>query len=245
MATAWNLRKVHETMNNQIKLDVNNIYNDLVAIDNAVNALMDTDQAATSKNGTTIANFSGHKAYKYFNVLKKKGGYFNNSENFYDAVYKLCLKIVDRGQQRGVKDNNSKYKSYYKWSQVLPSKKKYTFNHVINASVTEDVTNVSKNILTLKERLDNAYNKYIKDTQDLAIHLKTLKKFTPDGLDKKITTIINKIERRNTATKNRKEQLSNYISAVILNYLLENTKDENETTSVASGFSDESTQTID
>lgn len=247
MATAWNLKRVHQTLNVNIKEDVNKIYQDLANINSSIDRLMEIDQKASAKNGENISNFSGHKAYKYFNVLKKNGGYYTNSENFYKAVYKLCQTLCNRGQERAVKDNNSKYKSYSKWSATLPGHREYKFQHAIISSVNEEVTNVCSNIYSLKDAVDRSYDSYIRDTRTLARDLKTLKKYTPDGLDRKITKIISKIESRITATEKRKRELSEYINEVVLKYLIENSNDESSVTATSedAGFNDTGSQTID
>ena len=159
MATAWNLKKVHSILDQKIKVDLNNIYRDLTNLNNNIELLADVDQTATAKNGEMIANFSGHKAVKYFTTLKANGGYYMKSEDFYTKAYKLCAQLVEKGQQRAVKDNNSKYKSYSKWSSTLPTNKKFTFQHAMYDRINEDVTNVSGNILTLKENVDSSYDK--------------------------------------------------------------------------------------
>ena len=245
MATAWNLKKVHNILNTKIKLDVNNIYNDLAGINTAVEALAATDTAASAKNGESISNFSGHKARQYFNVLKKASGYYANSEKFYKSVYKLCSTMVDRGQQRAIKDNNAKYKSYTKWAVTLPTNKAYAFNHTMPATVSEEFANVSKNIYTLKDNVDKCYNSYIAHMQNLATDLKELKKYVPDGLDKKIATISKKIDNRITATKNRKNQLTSYVNDVVLQFLLANMDDETAMSSSAGEFDEGTTQVID
>ena len=151
------------------------------------------------------------------------------------------------GQERAVKDNNSKYKSYSKWSATLPGHREYKFQHAIISSVNEEVTNVCSNIYSLKDAVDRSYDSYIRDTRTLARDLKTLKKYTPDGLDHKITKIISKIESRITATEKRKRELSSYINEVVLKYLIENSNDESSVTATSedAGFNDTGSQTID
>lgn len=245
MATAWNIKKVHEILKTKVKVDVDKIYADLKQIDTAIEALAAVDKTASSKTGEDVANFSGHKARAYFNVLKKKGGYYEMSETFYGTVYRFCNGVAERAQMRAVKDNTTGYKTYTKWIETLPTQKAYTFNKIIFPIVREDVVNISGNVLTLKDNVEKAYNVYIKDMTNLSTDLRTLKKYVPDGLDNSIAKVINRIDTRKSATVKRRDQLTRYMYDVIVSYLLENKNDESVVSKVESGLSDDATQTID
>lgn len=221
MATAWNVKKLHNCLDKKIKPDIDKIYSDLTKLNSAILNLMAQDQKASNKNdGERISNFSGSSAYRYFNVLTKDKGFFSNEEKFYKKIYSIGKALADKGLERGIIDKIANYKSAGTWTKLYPRYGSIKLCHQIDSGVKSDIVNVSSNIMTLKNNVKSCYNDVINDSNALITDLKIAKKYTPNSVDEKITKVIKNIEKRIEAKKLRRDQLDDFVNEAVLQFLL-------------------------